>query len=152
MPVEPGSRIGDYPELTELDGTELLIGRRSTPSAATRHWTAATQRAYVLRGSVKAETGTSYTFVAGDDLLQLVTFSNASPITVTVPPSVFPVGARIRGLAIGDGQVTVAQGSGVTVDPPEGLTLVLFGQFSPFELIQYASNSWAFLSGDLDPA
>jgi len=62
-----------------------------------------------------AQTGTSYTLVASDAANKLVTASNASAITVTVPPSVFTAGNIINLQQIGVGQVTFAQGSGVTI-------------------------------------
>ena len=61
-----------------------------------------------------AETGTTYTLVAGN-LNQLVTLNNASAITLTVPPSVFSAGDVINIAQIGAGQVTLAQGAGVTI-------------------------------------
>lgn len=64
--------------------------------------------------SFNAQTGTTYTLV-GSDLGKWVTLSNASSITLTVPPSVFSTGNIINIQAIGVGQVTLAQGSGVTI-------------------------------------
>lgn len=76
----------------------------------------ATSGAVTLRLKLEfnAQTGTSYTLVAGD-LNKLVTLSNASAITLTVPPSVFSAGDEIHIQQIGAGQVTLAQGSGVTI-------------------------------------
>ena len=65
-------------------------------------------------GGFNAQTGTTYTLVIGD-LNKLVTASNASAITVTVPPSVFAANDVINLQQIGAGQVTFAQGSGVTI-------------------------------------
>jgi hypothetical protein len=62
-----------------------------------------------------AQTGTTYTLVLADAANKLVTASNASPITITVPPSVFSIGNTINVQQIGAGQVTFAQGSGVTI-------------------------------------
>ena len=67
-----------------------------------------------LKLEFDAETGTTYTLVAGN-LNQLVTLNNASPITLTVPPSVFSAGDVINIAQIGAGQVTLAQGAGVTI-------------------------------------
>jgi hypothetical protein len=67
-----------------------------------------------LKLEFDAETGTTYTLVAGN-LNQLVTLNNASPITLTVPPSVFSAGDVINIAQIGAGQVTLAEGSGVTI-------------------------------------
>lgn len=64
--------------------------------------------------SFNAQTGTTYTLVAGD-LGKWVTASNASGITVTVPPSVFSAGNVVHLQQIGAGQVTFAQGAGVTI-------------------------------------
>jgi hypothetical protein len=61
-----------------------------------------------------AQTGTTYTLVAGD-VNKLVTASNAAAITITVPPSVFSANDVINVQQIGAGQVTFAQGSGVTI-------------------------------------
>jgi hypothetical protein len=62
-----------------------------------------------------AQTGTTYTLVAADAENKLVTLSNASDITLTVPPSVFTTGQQINIAQIGAGQVTLAQGAGVTI-------------------------------------
>ena len=62
-----------------------------------------------------AQTGTTYTLVAADAANKLVTLSNASAITVTVPPSVFSTGNIINLQQIGAGQVTFSQGAGVTI-------------------------------------
>jgi len=62
-----------------------------------------------------AQTGTTYTLVAAD-AGKLVTMSNTSSITVTIPPSVFSVGNQINIAQINTGQVTFAQGAGVTIN------------------------------------
>jgi RAB protein geranylgeranyltransferase component A len=64
--------------------------------------------------SFNAQTGTTYTLVASD-ASKLVTASNASAITITVPPSVFVAGNQINVAQLGAGQVTFSQGSGVTI-------------------------------------
>ena len=63
---------------------------------------------------LNAQTGTTYTAVAGDSG-KLVTLSNSSAITVTLPPSVYAVGEQINFVQLGAGQVTFSQGSGVTI-------------------------------------
>ncbi|NCW67280.1 MAG: hypothetical protein EBV86_01755 [Marivivens sp.] len=67
------------------------------------------------RLSFNAQTGTTYTLVAADASYKLVTCSNGSAITVTVPPSVFTTGDVINVQQINTGQVTFSQGSGVTI-------------------------------------
>ena len=61
-----------------------------------------------------AQTGTSYTLVVGD-VNKLVTASNASPITVTIPISVFSANDVVNVQQIGAGQVTFAAASGAVV-------------------------------------
>jgi hypothetical protein len=64
--------------------------------------------------TLNAQTGTTYTAVATDSG-KLVTLSNASAISVTLPPSVYAVGEQINFVQLGAGQVTFAQGAGVTI-------------------------------------
>ena len=61
-----------------------------------------------------AQTGTSYTLVAGD-VNKLVTANNASAITITVPISTFSANDVINVQQIGAGQVTFAAASGATI-------------------------------------
>jgi hypothetical protein len=64
--------------------------------------------------TLNAQTGTTYTAVAADSG-KLVTLTNASAITLTLPPSVYAVGEQINFVQLGAGQVTFAQGAGVTI-------------------------------------
>jgi hypothetical protein len=64
--------------------------------------------------TLNAQTGTTYTAVAADSG-KLVTLSNASAITVTLPPSTYSIGEQINFVQLGAGQVTFAQGSMVTI-------------------------------------
>lgn len=64
--------------------------------------------------TLNAQTGTTYTTVAGDSG-KLVTLSNASAITLTLPPTTYNIGEQINIVQLGAGQVTFAQGSGVTI-------------------------------------
>lgn len=75
--------------------------------------TGATGAAGAILG-INAQTGTSYTLAAGD-LNDLVTLNNASAITLTIPPSVFSANDSLSIAQIGAGQVTFAQGAGVTI-------------------------------------
>ena len=61
-----------------------------------------------------AQTSTTYTLVAGD-ANKLVTASNASAITITVPISVFSANDVINVQQIGAGQVTFAAASGAVI-------------------------------------
>ena len=102
-----------------------------------------------LQLQFNAQTGTTYTLVVGD-LNKLVTCSNASGITVTVPPSVFSAGNQIHLQQIGAGQVTFAQGSGVTITSTGATASApkLRAQYSACTIICTASNTFTIV-GDL---
>lgn len=99
--------------------------------------------------SRNAQTGTTYT-LALTDAGGLVDLNNASSITLTVPPNssvAFEVGTRINLLQSGAGQVTIAAGSGVTINS-KGAALKITGQWSAATLIQRSANTWV-LVGDI---
>lgn len=97
-----------------------------------------------------AQTGTSYTLVVGDSANKLVTCSNASAITVTVPPSVFSTGNMIHVQQIGAGQVTFSQGSGVTITSTGATASApkLRAQYSAATIICTGSNTFTII-GDI---
>ena len=97
-----------------------------------------------------AQTGTTYTLVAADAQNKLVTTSNASAITVTVPPSVFTTGNVINVQSIGVGLTSFAQGAGVTITST-GATAsapVLRARYSACSIICTGSNTFTIL-GDI---
>jgi len=96
-----------------------------------------------------SQTGTTYTLALTDNY-GIVTLTNASSITLTVPPNssvAFPVGANITIIALGAGQVTVKAGSGVTIRSA-GSDLKLTEQYSTATLIKIATDTW-LLVGDI---
>lgn len=98
--------------------------------------------------TINAQTGTTYTIVL-TDVTKLVTLSNASAITLTLPQDsdvAVPIGARIDFAQIGAGQVTVAAGSGATVNSTPGLKFR--AQYSMASAVKRAANTW-ILTGDL---
>ena len=99
--------------------------------------------------SFNAQTGTTYTLVAGD-LGKLVTTSNASAVTVTIPPSVFAAGNIINLQSIGVGLTSLAQGAGVTITST-GATAsapTLRARYSACTIICTASNTFTVV-GDV---
>jgi hypothetical protein len=96
-----------------------------------------------------AQTGTTYTLVAAD-LGKLVTTSNASPVTVTVPPSVFTTGNIINVQSIGAGLTTFAQGAGVTITSTGATASApkLRAQYSACSIICTGSNTFTII-GDV---
>ena len=101
--------------------------------------------------SFNAQTGTTYTLVAAD-LGKIVTLSNASGITLTVPPSVFASGNIINIQQIGAGQVTLAQGAGVTITSTGsgtgGNAPKLRAQYSAASIVCTGSNTFTVI-GDI---
>jgi hypothetical protein len=97
-----------------------------------------------------AQTGTTYTLVAADAENKLVTLSNAGAITLTVPPSVFTTGQQINIAQIGAGQVTLAQGAGVTITSTGASASApkCRAQYSAATIICTASNTFLVV-GDL---
>jgi hypothetical protein len=99
-----------------------------------------------------AQVGTTYTFVLADNG-QMVTANNASAQTYTIPPNAdvaFPDGAQINVIQIGAGQVTFAQGSGVTI-VSTGATAAapkLRAQYSSATLVKRSTNLW-YVLGDI---
>jgi hypothetical protein len=103
-------------------------------------------RKYLL---LNAQTGTSYT-LALTDAAKLVTMSNASANTLTVPPNssvAFPVGTQITICQLNTGQTTIAQGSGVTINSADG-DLKLRVRYSSGTLIKIGTDTW-LLIGDI---
>jgi hypothetical protein len=96
----------------EIDSTVATLTGSQTLTNKTL--TAPVINGGLINLTLNAQTGTTYTLVAGDSS-KLVTMSNASAITLTLPPSVFAVGEQINIAQTGVGQVTFAQGAGVTI-------------------------------------
>jgi hypothetical protein len=97
-----------------------------------------------------AQTGTTYTLVAADASNKLVTTSNASAITVTIPPSVFAAGEQINVQSIGVGITTFAAGSGVTITSTGATATApkLRARYSACTIICTASDTFTVL-GDI---
>lgn len=95
------------------------------------------------------QTGTTYEFVAGD-IGKMVTFTNASAITVTVPVNAdvaIAVGSQILCYQGGAGQVSFTPEGGVTIRSA-GSLVDMFAQYSTCLLVKIATDEWS-LSGDL---
>ena len=102
--------------------------------------------------SVNAQTA-SYTFVLTDGNNTLVTLSNASANTATIPPNssvAYPVGTVLNLAQTGAGATTITQGAGVTITstgaaPAAPKTRV---QYSACSAIQTSANNWLVV-GDI---
>ena len=99
--------------------------------------------------TVSTATGTTYT-PAVTDVNKLVQLSNANPITVTVPASVFSQGQQVNIQQIGAGQVTV-QGDGTTTLTSTGASgpaPKTRAQYSAATIVCTSSNNFTVI-GDL---
>ncbi len=127
------SQAGNAGEYLKTDGTTATW----EPAIAT------------LNLTFNAQTGTTYTLVAGD-LNKLVTLSNASAITLTVPNGIFTTGQQINIQQIGAGQVTIAS-DGTSVLTSTGATSTapkLRAQYSAATIVCTSSNNFTVI-GDL---
>jgi hypothetical protein len=105
--------------------------------------------------TVNAQTGTTYTFVLTDSNNTLVTASNASAQTYSIPTNAsvaYPIGAQINIIAIGAGQVTInAVTSGTTTVLSNGATAAspkLRVQYSSASCVKVATDTW-YVIGDI---
>jgi hypothetical protein len=105
--------------------------------------------------TIDAKTGTTYTFVLQDANNELITASNASAQTYSIPTNAsvaFPIGAQINIIQIGAGQVTInAVTSGTTSVLSHGATAAapkLRLQYSSATLVKVATDAW-YVIGDI---
>jgi hypothetical protein len=128
------------------DGSTLNVGTGGTLGTAA--YTAASTYATALI-PINAQTGTTYTLVIGD-ASTLVTMSNASANTLTVPTNAsvaFSVGTQIPVSQKGAGQTTIAAAGGVTINSAGGL-LNIGAQYATVALVKIATDTW-LLTGNL---
>jgi hypothetical protein len=153
-------QIGDITAITAGTGltgggtsgdVSLAIDSTVATLTGTQTLTNKTLTAPVINIAFNAQTGTTYTLVAADTD-KLVTLSNASAITLTVPPSVFAAGNIINIQWIGTGQVTLAQGAGVTITSTgsgtNGNAPKLRAKYSAASIVCTASNTFTVI-GDI---
>jgi hypothetical protein len=128
---------------TDTAGTGISGGGTSGTVTVSLDFTAANTLTF------NAQTGTSYTLAIGDAAGVLVTASNASAITVTVPPSVFSTGQQINLQQIGAGQVTFAQGAGVTITSAGATASApkITKQYGAATVICTGSNTFTVIGG-----
>jgi hypothetical protein len=100
-----------------------------------------------------AQTGTTYTFVLADADNKLVTASNASAQTYSIPTNAttaFPIGTQLNLIQIGAGQVTFVGAGGVTL-ASTGATSAspkCRAQYSAITLVKRDTDSW-YAIGDI---
>jgi hypothetical protein len=119
------------------NGQVLTVDSTQTPGLK---WSTPESTALVIN----AQTGTTYSLVAGD-VNKLVTLSNASGITLTIPNGVFTTGQEIHIQQINTGQVTVANDGTTSYT---GVGTKLRAQYSAATIICTGTNTFTLI-GDL---
>ena len=162
-----GTNTGDQtlPTWTTIAGKPAVVAEGATQADArtaiglgTAATTAATAYATAAQGAladtalqastaqaINAQTGTTYTLVAGD-AGKVVTLSNAGAITLNAPGSVFTAGQQVDVIVIGAGMATVVGTSGATANGTP--SLVSRAQYSAFT-VKWLSATSAVVIGDL---
>ena len=127
-----------------LGGGDLTADRTLTPDFGTAAGKVAQGNDSRFVGVPVTTQTAAYTLVA-PDAGSIVEVNSASAVTVTVPASIFAAGQIVEICQIGAGQVTIAAGSGVTLDNANGLKTAK--QYSSAS-IRFRSTTEAVISGD----
>lgn len=93
--------------------------------------------------AIRDATGASTTALLADDG-KLITMSNASANTFTVPPNssvAFGIGTQLNIMQLGAGQTTIVAGSGVTLNS-DGAKLKLNAQYAVATCVKTDTNVW----------
>lgn len=100
--------------------------------------------AQVETATVNAQTGTTYT-LALTDRGQVVTMSNASSNTVTIPTNAsvaFDVGSVVTVIQVGSGVTSVTGATGVTVNGVSAGSVSITSQYQGVSLLKTATDTW----------
>jgi hypothetical protein len=148
-------KIPDLADAAALTDSDLAEIHQPGEAAGTRSRkiTLLLLRLFALLYRFNAQTGTSYTLVL-TDAYKLVTMSNASANTLTIPKNAttaLPVGYRVDVAQFGAGKTTIAPEDGaVTIRYPATDTLSLAERYAACSLVQVAANEW-LLVGRMEP-
>ena len=159
--IDPDTQYEEIVFVTQVSSDTLTIVRGQAGTSNIPHSAGAAVKHVLTSSDLNAfeaglnetiplnnQTGTTY-IVAATDAGDLITLTNSSPITVTVPTNAtipFAIGTQITLANGGAGQVTVAGAVGVTINAADGY-LKLRTQWSTGTLVKVATNGW-ILIGD----
>jgi hypothetical protein len=145
-----GSGTKTNPYVVDIDPSTVAVGLHAATHAAAGTDPVSISDSQVSPVAPLAQTGATYTFVAADRY-RLVLGSNATAITMTVPPNsgvAYPLGSALQVAQQGAGQITLAPGAGVTLRQAHGLkTSALYAVVT---LIKVATDEW-YVTGDTTP-
>ena len=121
-----------------LTGRLTASGGISASAGVTFSGTVASTSGYqITSGAINTQTGTTYTFLSGDNG-KILTFNNGSAVTVTIPTNL-PVGFNCTAIQLGAGQVGFTAASGVTMNAYAS-GFKISGQHGAASIISYATN------------
>jgi len=124
-----------------VQGSDLVS---AYPTASSNLATRVDEVSY-KRNGLNAQTGTTYTLVAGD-AGKTITLSNASAVAVTLPQdsvATLPTGAIVSFYNLGAGTVTISQGTGATL---QGGSITL-AQYEVTSVIKLSANTYGKYDG-----
>lgn len=138
-----GSLLVDTPIPATSGGTGTTT---ATGSGANVLATSPTITDAKLIQAINTQTGTTYTPVLADQD-KLVTLSNVSAITVTIPANAsvpFPIGSAINFIRLGAGSVTFSAAFGVTINST-GLSIAT--QYGAASAVKLGTDNWLIIGG-----
>jgi hypothetical protein len=94
--------------------------------------------------TINAQTGLTYSPLAGEENSTMTTMNNASANTYLITADVFSVGDVLAIAQVGDGTTTITGDTGVTVNSPVGYNLALYQQATALCI---ADNVWLLTGG-----
>jgi len=129
-----------------VSGLVTAVSGISAGGGVTFSGTVASDTGYcITSNAIKAQTGTTYTFLDSDNG-KVLTFNNGSTVTVTIPTAL-PVGFACTAIQLGAGQVGFTAASGITLQSYLNQYKII-GQHGSARIIEYTTNI-VNLSGNL---
>ena len=133
-------------------GVVTIEGVNIVTTSSTDTLTNKTLTSPTITYAINAQTGTTYTTVLAD-ASQIITSSNASAVTITIPPNssvAYAIGSSITVISIGVGLTSFAQGSGVTIASTGATSTAptIRARHGSATCIKTATNTWQVV-GDL---
>ena len=155
LPLAGGAMTGAITTNSTFDGVDVATRDAILTSTTTTAGAALPKAGGTMTGAVvglvaplaiNAQTGTTYTFVLAD-AGKLVTSSNGSAQTITVPPNssvAFAIGTQIIVQNIGSANATLATAGTPTLNSKDS-NLEIDGQFAAATLIKTATDAWSII-------